>query len=416
MCEDKMVQLAEIEDSGEVELGRGNVISTGDLAAYPGNYPVYSSSAVGLGEFGRYGKYMFDEPLITWSVDGGGRPFLRKQHRFSVTNVCGYLRIRDPRKWDYGYLHAAILKAHEKIQFDYQAKAHPSVIRELYHLRWVPIKEQRLIARILDTLETQIQKTEALIAKLVKVKEGLLHDLLTRGIGENGRLRPSPEQAPELYKESPLGLIPREWDAGELGKKAKITVGFVGTTSRFYTTEENGVTFFRTGNITENGLDSSDVKRVIPEFHKANPKSSLRIGDIVVSRVGYTGNAAVVPEVGEANCANMIIIRAHNDFPDFIRLLFSSSFMIEQVAGFTVGSAQPVLNIGMVNRLISIHPGLTEQNKIIRHMDCITQIINIEINYLEEKSSTKAGLMDDLLTGRVRVTPLLEQTKATTPA
>ena len=291
-------------------------------------------------------------------------------------------------------------------------------VRDLAQLRLEvpPVNEQRLIARILDTLDTQIQKTEALIAKLEKVKEGLLHDLLTRGIDENGQLRPSPEQAPELYKESPLGLIPRVWDVGELGKKASITVGFVGTTSRFYTTEDNGVIFFRTGNITEHGLDSSDVKWVVSEFHKANPKSSLHSGDVVVSRVGYTGNAAVVPEVGEANCANMIIIRSRNALPDFIRLLFSSSLMIEQVAGFTVGSAQPVLNIGMVNRLICINPDLEEQKKIVREIDCITQRINLEIKSLEEKASLKTGLMDDLLTGRVRVTPLLDQAQATTPA
>src|SRR5690554_5181208 len=96
-----------------------------------------------------------------------------------------------------------------------------------------PENEQDLIAHILDTLDTQIQKTEALIAKLEKVKEGLLHDLLTRGIDESGRLRPSPEQAPELYKESPLGLIPREGlineiqSICELGRGRVISQGYL---------------------------------------------------------------------------------------------------------------------------------------------------------------------------------------------
>jgi len=53
-----------------------------------------------------------------------------------------------------------------------------------------PVSEQQQIAQILDTLDTQLQKTEALIAKLEKIKEGLLHDLLTRGIDQNGQLRP----------------------------------------------------------------------------------------------------------------------------------------------------------------------------------------------------------------------------------
>ncbi|MBE2170058.1 MULTISPECIES: restriction endonuclease subunit S [unclassified Cobetia] len=277
-------------------------------------------------------------------------------------------------------------------------------------------KEQSLIARILDTLDTQIEKTEALIAKLEKVKEGLLHDLLTRGIDDNGQLRPSPEQAPELYQESPLGLVPREWNVGELGEEAKITVGFVGTTSRFYTTEDNGIKFFRTGNITEHGLDSSNIKWVTPEFHKANLKSSLHYGDIVVSRVGYTGNAAIVSEFEKANCANMIIIRPQKALPDFIRLLFSSSLIIKQVTGFTVGSAQPVLNIEMVNRLICINPDIKEQKRINSKIDHIAKKISININLLSKQKLFKTSLMDDLLTGRVRATPLLEQQKEATSA
>ena len=67
--------LTELEEVGVVNLGRGKIISKKDLAASPGDFPVYSSSKVGDGKFGDYGLYMFDEELITWSVDGGGRLF-----------------------------------------------------------------------------------------------------------------------------------------------------------------------------------------------------------------------------------------------------------------------------------------------------------------------------------------------------
>ena len=75
---------------------RGNVISKKDIAICPGDYPIYSSSAVGNGEFGRYGKFMFDEELVTWSIDGGGKFFYRPKARYSVTNVCGYIRNNIP--------------------------------------------------------------------------------------------------------------------------------------------------------------------------------------------------------------------------------------------------------------------------------------------------------------------------------
>jgi hypothetical protein len=67
------VKLKELEDFGDITLGRGKIISKIDIERIPGEYPVYSSSAQGNGEFGKYGNYMFDEELITWSVDGGGR-------------------------------------------------------------------------------------------------------------------------------------------------------------------------------------------------------------------------------------------------------------------------------------------------------------------------------------------------------
>ncbi|MDO8723504.1 MAG: restriction endonuclease subunit S, partial [Syntrophales bacterium] len=73
------------------------------------------------------------------------------------------------------------------------------------------IREQELISDILDTIEEKIQRTEHLIAKLKAIKQGLLHDLLTRGLDESGKLR-DPIAHPEQYKDSPLGKIPNEWE------------------------------------------------------------------------------------------------------------------------------------------------------------------------------------------------------------
>jgi type I restriction enzyme S subunit len=75
-----------------------------------------------------------------------------------------------------------------------------------------PMKQQLGIADVLDTLDTTIRQTELIIEKLKQVKQGLLHDLLTRGIDANGALRPLQSQAPHLYKDSPLGWVPLEWN------------------------------------------------------------------------------------------------------------------------------------------------------------------------------------------------------------
>lgn len=78
-------------------------------------------------------------------------------------------------------------------------------------LKLPPKDEWTYVAGILDTLDTAIHETEAIITKLNAVKRGLLHDLLTRGIDVNGVLRPPHTEVTHLYKESPLGWIPLEW-------------------------------------------------------------------------------------------------------------------------------------------------------------------------------------------------------------
>ena len=70
---------------------------------------------------------------------------------------------------------------------------------------------QKKIGAILNVIDQTIEKTEALIEKYQQIKAGLMHDLFTRGIGADGKLRPSREQAPELYQETPIGWIPKVW-------------------------------------------------------------------------------------------------------------------------------------------------------------------------------------------------------------
>jgi type I restriction enzyme S subunit len=53
-----------------------------------------------------------------------------------------------------------------------------------------PPSQQRKIARILTTVDNLIEKTEALIAKYQAIKQGMMHDLFTRGVDEHGHLRP----------------------------------------------------------------------------------------------------------------------------------------------------------------------------------------------------------------------------------
>ena len=241
-----------------------------------------------------------------------------------------------------------------------------------------PLREQRRIAAILDALDEQIIATELIISKLKQFRSGLLLDLIDRG--DNG------------VRWEPLAAV------------ARVTVGYVGPTNPFYTSSDGGVLFLRTGNIGSGRILLDNCRWVTESFHRSQAKSGLHAGDVVVSRVGYTGTAAVVPELGEVNCANMIIIRAGGDVrPDWVRLLFESETYRRQVIGFTAGSAQPVLNIGLVEQLKTPVPSCQRQDRIIAAIAEHDVRQESEIGLCAKLRCEKLGLLSDLLSGRVRL-------------
>ena len=170
--------LEKIEKLGWAELGRGNVISKKDMEDIPGEYPIYSSSVKNNGLMGAYGDFMFEEELISWSVDGGGNFFYRPKHKFSITNVSGYMRL-DTNKLDYQFIAAQLEFLHSKLKFDYQTKAHPSVIRKMYILAIPTLEEQKKIATVLTTADREIELLQTQLESLKQEKKALMQQLLT---------------------------------------------------------------------------------------------------------------------------------------------------------------------------------------------------------------------------------------------
>ena len=170
--------LEKIEKLGWAELGRGNVISKKDMEDIPGEYPIYSSSVKNNGLMGAYGDFMFEEELISWSVDGGGNFFYRPKHKFSITNVSGYMRL-DTNKLDYQFIAAQLEFLHSKLKFDYQTKAHPSVIRKMYILAIPTLEEQKKISTVLSTADREIELIQTQLEALKQEKKALMQQLLT---------------------------------------------------------------------------------------------------------------------------------------------------------------------------------------------------------------------------------------------
>ncbi len=156
-----------------------------------------------------------------------------------------------------------------------------------------PSPEEKLkIAQLLDTLDTAIHQTEAIVEKLKQVKQGLLHDLLTRGIDANGDLRPARTEAPELYQPSPMGWIPKAWSLESVGLEFEIQLG------KMLDAEKNlGVCKPYIGNKAVQwwGIDMDAV-----QFVKMTRSDLVRFrlakGDLLVCEGGEVGRAAIWDE------------------------------------------------------------------------------------------------------------------------
>jgi type I restriction enzyme S subunit len=170
--------IEEMEKARLLRLSRGKVISKKDIDRVPGDFPIYSSSVKSDGVFGCYSEFMFDEELITWSIDGGGHFFYRPKHKFSVTNVCGYIRAETARI-SYRFLASELQLLHSKMSFDYTSKAHPSVIRKVYAVPLPPLPEQTAIATVLSDMDAEIAALKARQDKTCALKQGMMQELLT---------------------------------------------------------------------------------------------------------------------------------------------------------------------------------------------------------------------------------------------
>lgn len=264
---------------------------------------------------------------------------------------------------------------------------------------------QKKIGHISRNVDAQIVETEALISKYQCVKQGIMTDLFSRGIDPaTGHLRPSVQDAPELYHDTPLGPMPKAWDIVRAFDIAKeIVVGIVVEPSQYYLPE--GVAVFRSANIQENRINEENFVFMSEESNQKNRKSMLRTGDVITVRTGYPGTTCVVPEKYDgANAVDIIITRLKEDvLPHFFSLWVNSDWGKGQVLSAQGGLAQQHFNVGAMKDLLLPKTSMEEQAAILEAASSLLQTITLESNYLGKLKRQKAGLMRDLLTGKVPV-------------
>jgi type I restriction enzyme S subunit len=244
-----------------------------------------------------------------------------------------------------------------------------------------PILEQRKIAKILTTVDNLIEKTETLIAKYQSIKQGMMHDLFTRGVDANGQLRPPVDEAPELYKESELGWIPKEWEETILGRVCTLQRGFDLPMQKRV---EGEVPVYGS-----NGIDG---------FHNI---PILKGPNVITGRSGTIG--LVHFEIFDCWPLNttLYVKNFYNNHPKFIFYLLQF-LALER---FVAATGVPSLNRNFVHPLNISIPPIREQKKITMILSTLQDYIEKEQKFHSKVKKIKTALMQDLLTGKVRVTP-----------
>jgi type I restriction enzyme, S subunit len=271
--------------------------------------------------------------------------------------------------------------------------------------------EQQSIANILSKTDQAIANTEALIAKYTKIKTGLMQDLLTKGIDENGNVR---TELTHEFKDSPLGRIPKEWEVKKLdeciNKNTTITYGIVQTFEHIV----DGVPVLRTIDLKENGINSVEnllrTKKSISDKYRrtlllendivCNVRAS--VGDFNIVSAEYVncnttrGVARISPSGVVVNKYLVWFLKSHKNEKQMELLIKGTTFID--------------INIGDLRKICVLLPSKTEQELIADKLDKIQSSFHIYQTELSKLQSIKTGLMQDLLSGKVRVNNLMKET------
>lgn len=274
------------------------------------------------------------------------------------------------------------------------------------------LSEQLKIAKILATLDNLIEKTEALVAKYQAVKQGVMHDLFTRGVDEHGHLRPSQVEAPHLYTASPLGPIPKAWDLVQAKSLcAEITKG--ATPAQLSDREGDGFKpFIRVQNLTFDGTLAFDGDQLfVPHDVHLSQLGRSRVfpGDVLMNLVGPPlGKVSRVPaNYSEWNINQAIAIFRALDPKDsgwLLYYLLTQKSYIWLLSRAKKTSGQMNLTLEMCRQLpVPMPQRAAEKTLIVSALSNLDHRIDSEVLGLKKYRLLKAGLMQDLLTGKVRV-------------
>jgi type I restriction enzyme S subunit len=272
---------------------------------------------------------------------------------------------------------------------------------------------QERIASILTSIDTAIEKTEALIAKHQQIKAGLMHDLFTRGVLPNGQLRPPRIEAPELYQETVIGWIPADWELTGLQVKGRTGVGWIrtgpfGSALKGEHWRTHGHPVITIGALGEGEFLNEELLFVDAKDAARLRDFQLNAGDVVFSRVANVGRSVVIrgEQASWIMSSNLMRIAVDAGLvrPDYLQMQLAGDSRVKaQIRAQVNSGGRDVANSAVLSRLRFAWPGPDEQDRIISRAMLEEHSLRVERRKAEKLQKQKLGLMQDLLSGRVPV-------------
>jgi type I restriction enzyme S subunit len=253
------------------------------------------------------------------------------------------------------------------------------------------IKEQQKIASILSKVDELIQKTDQVIEQTQKLKKGLMQRLLTKGIGHI------------MFRSSPLGSIPDSWEIVRLEDITTISTGSTPSTlvQEYYDGE---IPFIRTAEI---------VNRIITDamLHVSKRAVNECSMNIYPPNTVFLAMYGQGKTRGQSALLNIYATTSQNTAAIVVNEVKLDAVYLWQYLLFSYNRLRGEGNIGYISHLtlnfvkkLSIQlPPINEQKKIVLILSQIDNKIEYGIQIRKKIYDLKKGLMQKLLTGKIRV-------------
>jgi len=264
-----------------------------------------------------------------------------------------------------------------------------TIIRDIV-ISLPPLPEQQKIADILTTVDHKLENIESQIAEYTKLKTGLMQQLLTKGIGHT------------KFVDSELGMIPEGWEIMMIRNIGEVITGTTPPTknTEYYSDSRTEYLWAAPGDLGDNKYIHQTNKTLsklgFQQIRRLPPKSILVT--CVGSTIGKIGLA--IKEMSTNQQINSIVCKKDVE-PDFVYYYLQlKKDYIKSLAGT---HAVPLLNKTSFSNILVPIPPLSEQIQIASILTSVDDKTESLQQKKQEFSNLKKGLMEQLLTGRIRV-------------